>query len=389
MTENGRYLEFVESLRLAESPESASASEMRLRPLFGGGRIGSSLVYFNPWDCAAWKTWMDVSFSTRREKSGLFRDMVRALIREYRPIARDRRPRAIYSQRLPGAVMLLRNQKLIVIDRIRGLVFHVLRSEYDSERRLLECEMTASRVLPEQTIPVLHAHLEQSPRFFVQAYLRHELQTWRELLPRLGIILAALFRYYSYFGFRAVDPVDYVDRLAAACRERLKSVSLPEAGEVENQLAKIVEAIRARAAALAPSRIVLTQVHGDFISAHVVMRWDAVESGGFAITDWSESHEYSVFHDLFYFHFQNYESNFVGQVLGFQPEQLTVFFGGGAERLAGEFQERWKQKLTAEYLQLNFLVCFVQELEHRLVRLRGQVVDFWAQQAEKMLVTKS
>lgn len=383
MTEE-RYLKFVQSLRLTENPAGTADPAMKLRPLFGSGGIGSSLVYFNVWDSAAWKTWAEISFSNRTGGCGLLWNVGRAVIREFRPWARDRQPRGISLLRCPGTVVLLRNQKIIVVDRVGGEVFHVLRNEYDSERHLLECEAVANRILPEQTIQVLHVHPERSPRFLVQAYVRHEVLSWRDLLPHLGDMLAALFAYYARFGFREVDTNDHVDRLAAVCRERLSAGQSPEAGRVEKQLTEIICQIRARAAALAPSRTVLTRVHGDFISAHLVMRPD-----GFVITDWAESHEYSVFHDLFYFHFQNYGSDFVGRVLNFQSEQMPEYFGSGAERFAREFRERWNRKLTAEYLQLNFLVCFVQELEHRLVRLRGRVVDFWSQQAARMLAARS
>jgi len=355
-----------------------------MRPLFGSSVSGSSLVYFNPWDLQAWITWTHVSFPGRLLGVALFREIARKVIRDFKPFC-WRHSQAAFAQRRSGVVMLLRSQKVILIDRIRGLVFHILRDNSGLERHLLENEVEASRILPKHTIPVLYAHTSEAPHFLVQPYVGYVLATWRELLPRFTKMLDALFTYYTHFGFREVDTSAYLDELTATCRKRLREMEGGEAREIERLLSGILEQCHRRIDKLAPCRTLLTRVHGDFISAHVVVAPREGIEDAFTLTDWCESHEYSVFHDLFYFHFQNYESGFVERILTFQPEDLRTYFESGAGFLEGRFRERWNHELNAEDLQLNFIVCFVQELEHRLCRLHGRELDFWASQTTRLL----
>lgn len=385
MSTDEDFLAYVRSVRLANVCGQPPDSEILLRPLFGRVELGSSLIYFDPWDFHAWKTWAQISFPARVRHLALFRAILRQFLRDFRPFPHPHHPRVACARRLPGAVILLRHQKLIVIDRLHEQVFHILRDEYRDERHLLESEAEASLVLPDRTIPLLHAHAHLTPRFLVQSFVPHTLQSWREWLPRFHELLEALFAYYSHFGFREVHTTAYLNALVARCRERLRATNGPPARELEYLLEQILRHCGTRLATLALPKILLTRVHGDFIPAHIVVRARADDPDSFALTDWSESHDYSAFHDLFYFHFQNYDSDFVEHVLAFQPEQMPWYFGTGAQWLATTFRHQWQCALSAEYLQLNFLVCFVQELEHRLFRLHGQVLDFWKEQTRRML----
>jgi hypothetical protein len=379
------FLAYVRSVRLANASGQPAESEILLRSLFGRVGLGSSLIYFNPWDFRAWQTWAQISFPPRLPHLALFRAILRQLLRDFRPFPHQHHNHVACARRHPGVVILLRHQKLILVDRLHNHVFHILRDEYRDDRHLLESEAKASLVLPDRTIPLLYAHTHLPPRFLVQPFVLHTLQSWREWLPRFHELLEALFAYYSHFGFREVHTTAYLNALVARCRERLRTANGPPARELEYLLEQILRHCGTRLATPRPPKLLLTRVHGDFIPAHIVAPARAADPNSFALTDWSESHDYSAFHDLFYFHFQNYDSDFVEQVLALQPEQMPSYFGTGAEWLAATFRRQWQCALSAEYLQLNFLVCFVQELDHRIFRLRGHVLDFWKEQARRML----
>jgi hypothetical protein len=380
MTTGQEFRDFVRSIRVLRTQEKLSRGQVKLRTLFGSESLGSSAVCFNSWDVRAWKTWVEISFPAERAKFDLLRSITRRLVRGFAPGAEW-----VYMRHCAGALVLLRNQKIIVIDRTGARVFHILREGFCTDRGLLASEVQARQILPRWTISVLHAETEKPPYFIVQAYIRHRLKTWREWLPRFSEVLEVLFKYYSNFGFRETVAADYLNQLAVTCHEQLRAMTGNEARGLGELLDRILAQCRTRIARSGPGRTWLTRVHGDFIAAHIVICPRENDHDDFVLTDWSESHEYSVFHDLFYFHFQNHESDFVEYILEFQPEMLRCRFDDGAELLARQFRERWGCELSAEFLQLNFLVCFVQELEHRLCRLRGEAVDFWASQAARML----
>jgi hypothetical protein len=339
---------------------------------------GSEGVFLNPLDPRALRTLEELRSPGRV-------GAVRAVLHFAGAFARALRRPDTLRQRLlsddpfsSGTVALLRSQKLIVVDPERRLVVKLPRSDEAEPARLLRCEAEAAEILPGHTLPTVCARLDEEPRFLAQPYVRSlPRPCWRDVLPDFGAVMEILCRYYAHFGLEAVPARTHVDGLLELCAEGIRSRGLDAI--VRALCSRIDRELGATDAVLA-----VTRVHGDLIASHITWPVEPARPAPL-IVDWSESHRYSAFHDLFYFQFQNHTTDLWDRWGDLDEGVLPDYFGAGCDVLWEFLEERGIARRSLAAFRLNLLVGFLQELDHRLNRLHPRYLGFWVQQAERLL----
>jgi hypothetical protein len=355
---------------------SGAGDGWRLWPL----SRGDNDVFLDLFDREAHVTWTE---ALRGDGAGRLEATVRlmlAMLRHCRRFSSTTRPRLLMPSRFlgPGVVVLSRTQKLVVLDRLRGRVFQILNDDL-TDAALLEREVEAAAALPSNTIPVLDANLDQPPFFVEQPYVPfRRTRGWRELVPHLGAVIEILWRYYESFGFERVSAHEYVTALFERLAPRLGT------GDPATIAHRLMDRCLTELDRHPAMTIVLTRVHGDFIPAHVVwprQPWPAEP----LLIDWCESWRYSVAHDLFYLHFQTYDSDFYARLPSLGEADYASYLGAGYDTLRRLAADRLGDDLGLPAFRLQLLICFVEELEHRLTRLDRRFLAFWTQRTEPLL----
>lgn len=359
---------------LAPGEASDGAREIPMWPV----SRGSAGMFLDPRDGEALRTWDELRRpgNTGRVRSAL--SFARALRSGRKGLSDARGWRLACESPWPrGAVALLRSQKLIVADRLGGVVVKCL-LDGSEDSALLAFEAKVGEILPKHSIPTLGAQLDREPQFVVQPYVRAFPRSWREALPDFDRVIEILFDYYSHFGFEEVASNDYVAGLEAKVA----------AGVAERGIESVYEGLRQELARSLPAaeRVALTQVHGDLIPGHIVWRSGA-EAQDPLLIDWSESHRYTAFHDLFYFQFQNHKTDFWDRWGSLDEAGLAPYFGAGYERLWALLSAQTTLRRSFEAFRANIGIAFLQELEHRLNRLQPRFLPFWVQQTERWLAS--
>jgi hypothetical protein len=281
-----------------------------------------------------------------------------------------------------GMVALVRSQKIIVFDRPRGVVYHLLRPELAAGGDLLGHEVTAGLALPAHTVPVVASRLDEPPFFIVQRYLPYRPEAdWRRLRPRLAQLVELLWRYYERCGIEEVSTRAYVEKLVASVQGSLAGLSDPsQRSRASAALARVLETYDRIVRPSEPPTMVTVQSHGDFIAGHVARPLHD-RSDRLLIVDWSESHRYSAFFDLFYFQFQNSSTDLWARLMRDPRLDPRDYFGEGYARLAQLLGQRPAAPAPGT-LRWQMLLGLVEELEHRLQRLHPRYLGFWIKTAE-------
>ncbi len=368
----------VEGLRVFDPNRRPGSGErtLRLLPLTPDGG-----VFMNPLDAEALKTWSEIRpRSAVRGGVRLARRIAGMVMRlpEVWPV------RLHTPARLPrGAIALLRSQKIIVVDRLNQRVYKLLREDEEANAGLLEHEVTASTVLPGNTIETLFHHLESGPRFIVQPYVRYTpVGSCQDLLPRMDSVMQVLLRYYEHFGLEAVDARVCVERLLQRVDRGVRKHGI---GDVVDDVRRRLETQLRRAGRCS---IITAQVHGDLIASHVVRPVDR-DVPGPILVDFSESNRHSVFFDLFYLQFQNYNTDFWDRWHDLDERSYAEYFGTGYRVLENYLQETTGIAHDVEQFRLNMLICLLQELDHRLYRLHPRYLAFWVNQVRRLTAART
>jgi len=284
-----------------------------------------------------------------------------------------------------GIIVFFRSQKIIIIDRLGNRVVHALRDEKKTEKQLLHHEILANTILPHCTIPILFSHLEQQPFFLVQPYCPYTPLSYETITNSLlGDIFKSLFAFYDYYGLETLGIGEYMGQLTEKIESSLRDGGFEPKSESLSRLTGMIYRECSRASALSSeSLLFLTQVHGDLIPHHIVRPNKSADSD-FFLVDWSESYKYSIFHDLFYLQFQNYHTDFWEKFLSLNPDDLIQYYGEGWRTFYRLLQERKRINMDSHYVRLNFLICLLQELDHRLNRIHRRFLPFWISQVEKI-----
>ena len=377
--EGGEFVRVVRNWRLL-GPRDRGAparAQMRLWPV----ARGSEGAFLNPLDAQALRTLAELHGPASSNAVRALSAFAKSLCANTRLLKKTWGCRFVSAEPLPpGVVALLRSQKLIVVDRHHGLVYKLLRHDDERHAYLLELEAKAAEIVPEHTIPTLFAQLDHRPRFIVQPYVRaFPRKTWRDDLPDLGKVVDILFRYYTHFGLEEVTASSYVEELFDLVAEGVHRSGL---GQIVADFRSLIE----RELAVSDGKIILTRVHGDLISAHITWPVDDALAAPILV-DWSESHRYSVFHDLFYFQFQNHDTDLWDRWSELDEVALSDYFGTGCETLWRHLEANTGVKRGFSTFRFNVLLCFLQELDHRLNRLHPRYTQFWVQQMNRVLAS--
>lgn len=379
---------YLPLIRAIQSHGSKTQREFKERSrLFSLCYKDNKSLFVNASDLNSWVTCLDALSSSKKiAQLKILYNLCWQYFAESRILKPyDRDSHGILKLLNKGTVVLIRSQKIIIIERLANCVVHALREENSSEKHLLENEILANQVLPQYTIPVIFSHLDRQPYFFVQPYCPYSPFSYKIIINGLWEdIIECLFNYYDYFGLEPIDSHQYIQRLQAEISPSLQE----KKGQPNwNELQRMFDAICTVGLKLATScsnpPIYLTQSHGDLIPSHIVMPKRAKNSK-FLLVDWSESHRYSVFHDLFYLQFQNYNTNFWDKFLSSGLDKYRHCYGGVWKKFCESLESRVKLKMDAHYADLNFLVCLLQELDHRLNRIHSKYLPFWVAQVKKI-----
>jgi hypothetical protein len=381
-----RMVELCRSLRFTSPEERPALGECRLYSVILN-RETEEGYYARPWNPGADRTLAQLLPSLPKKGWQQFAASWRGRLRRMKQVVRPGARQSCVIGRFPAdTVVIQRSQKVIVVNRHARWVLHLLRKDMEHARYLLQNELDASQALPDWTIPVLTSHLEHPPYFIVQPYIPYTHPAdWRQLLPDMGRITEALFLFYLAFGLEQVPAAAYVedlnDRLRAAllcCKEQ------EDASRLELLLVELRRVCLGMIHEYHLSHVVLARAHGDFISWHVVLPLGGADSGHLLV-DWSESHVYSIFHDFFYFHFQNHYSDFWDRFPSLTEDGLGEYYGEGMTILQIRLAQKIGRRPDLGDIRFNLMLGFLQELEHRLCRLHPRYLPFWIQQAERAL----
>ena len=365
------------------TPERHSAFVDSLEPLLLG-RLGDlsveSTLVFDPLDSGAWRTLGD-TWTGARGSLRAFGQAIRSVVHPPRPLPAPLLDELRRHLR-PGMVIMVRSQKIIVLDRRRQVVFILLRPEQREQGHLLRYEITAGQALPAHTVPVLASRLDRQPLFVAQRYRPFRpVGNWRALRPVFDRLVDVLWRYYQHFGLEEEAEPAYLARLEQSIRDGLAAVGDPaERQRTELAFARILEACDREGRRLGHPTVHTVQSHGDFIASHVV-RPSGEAPDHFLLVDWSESHRYSLFYDLFYFQFQNQETDFMPLLLSGQSIDPWSYFGTGYRRLSDLVLGPGQPGEAEAQLRWRMLVGLLEALDQRLHRLHPRYLRYWADQA--------
>src|SRR5207249_1343963 len=117
---------------------------------------GDADVFLHIADPEALKTWAGACLRSEPSWGRAVVLLVRSLAAHLTRLPRVWSTRLHAAQPLgPGTVVLLRSQKLIVLDRFSGLAYQLLRDDHSADVDLLRNEVLASTVVPDHSVPTL------------------------------------------------------------------------------------------------------------------------------------------------------------------------------------------------------------------------------------------
>lgn len=353
---------------------------LRAMPIARQGQL-----YMDPLDAAAMKTWLEWEWDRHgggwHAAVAVAPSILRCLTRRRR-LACAAREIGVASYRR-GMLLWTRSQKVVIIDRLGRKVVHVVFEDDEVSRNLLRNEVVGHRLLPEHTVPVLATQLDEAPYFLVQPYLRYApYPSWPELRDALDLVISRLFIFYERSGLELVRADEYLDLLERRISQRLADPRIRVADSIQRLAHALICACR-RAARETPAQpVVVSLVHGDLIPDHIVRRIG--QPDGLLLVDWAESHRYSVFHDLFYLQFQNYGSDLFSRLPFLSESEWSRYYGAGYQGFLGRLRAKTGLRVSNHSAKVHFLVCLLEELDHRIWRLDGQYLDWWQVQAERL-----
>lgn len=381
-----KYLPLLKAIQAYEMRAHGSEAKDEPGPLFHQS-TDDKILFVNLSDRDSWVTCLDALSSCRKiqQLKMLWRLCQRYFMEAVFFNHHDKDSQEILKFLNKGVVVLIRSQKIIIIDRLAGYVVQALRGKNRLEKYLLENEIRANKVLPKCTISVTFSHLDRQPYFFVQSYCPYSPSSYKIIKnDLLEDTIECLFNYYDYFGLEAIDSFQYIKRLHAVIVPALQGRKFQFDWA---ELQEIFEVVSAKVFKLAADcgnpPIYLTQTHGDLIPGHIV-RPKKAQGPRFLLVDWAESHRYSIFHDIFYLQFQSYDTNFWDKFFFSGLDKYRRCYGSGWKKFCVSLESRVKLKMDVRYVDLNFLVCLLQELDHRLNRIHPGYLPFWVAQVKKI-----
>jgi hypothetical protein len=378
--------ELCSSVRFISAGEKSAPGECRLSPVELNQETEEG-YYARVWNPAAAGTLEQLLPSQRQKGWPQWASALRSQMGRMRRALQLEAHQTRVVGRFPADTILIRrSQKIILINRHAGWTIHLLRADMEHSRHLLQNELDASHILPEWTIPVWMSHLEASPYFIVQPYTPYiHPADWRQLLPEMARIMEALFHFYSASGLNSLPAAKYLDELNSRLRTALgRYKEDSDASRLRFVLDGLHGVCLKMMQGFSPNDVFFARVHGDFIAYHVVSPKSGTGSHRLLV-DWSESHVYSIFHDLFYFHFQNHQSDFWDRFPRLTEAELRDYYGESISLLTTLLARETGIRLDMEDIRFNFMLGFLQELEHRLCRLHPRFLPFWIRQAERTL----